>query len=74
MIFHKKKVLPYHTNGMKFTAFSHDDSKLFSMNYYSIGGGFFLSEDDIKIKAPKSESVENPWEFNSGKEAIKLCE
>ncbi len=52
------------------------------MNYYSVGGGFFLSEDDVKqlkiSSLPENKVKEikndNPWEFNSGKEAIKLCE
>ncbi len=43
LLFHKKKILPYHTNGMKFTALDEKGKKLLDMNYYSIGGGFFLS-------------------------------
>ena len=32
---------------MKFTAFGFDNNILLSQNYYSVGGGFFLSEEDI---------------------------
>ena len=47
---HKKKILPYHTNGMKFTALDGEGKTLASMNYYSVGGGFFVSEDDVKLE------------------------
>ena len=47
LLFHKKKILPHHTNGMKFTALDESQESLLAMNYYSIGGGFFLSEDEV---------------------------
>ena len=32
---------------MKFTAYNFSDEILLSKNYYSVGGGFFLSEEDL---------------------------
>lgn len=75
LLFHKKKILPYHTNGMKFTALNSHNDPLLSMNYYSIGGGFFLSETDIQnIKDQDSKEVRVPLEFSTGKELIQMCE
>ena len=73
LLFHKKKILPYHTNGMKFTAFDGIGEKLLSMNYYSIGGGFFLSQEDIDMKSTKTEK-KLPFPYSTGKEMILQCE
>ena len=32
---------------MKFTAIDFNENNLLSKNYYSVGGGFFLSEEDL---------------------------
>lgn len=45
---HKTKVLPDHSNGMRFTAFDQSGRVLHSEIYYSIGGGFVLTEDQIR--------------------------
>src|SRR5262249_26075527 len=42
-IFNYKELLEAHTNGMRFTAYANDQPITF-MNYYSIGGGFILDE------------------------------
>lgn len=57
---------------MMFTAYGQDNETLVSKKYYSVGGGFFLSEDDVKKF--KEEGEENmfkvPLDFSSGKELI----
>lgn len=39
LILHKRKSLPYHPNGMQFSAFDRNEKLLDSHLYYSIGGG-----------------------------------
>ncbi|MDO8981698.1 MAG: L-serine ammonia-lyase [Afipia sp.] len=39
--------LPGHVNGMVFHAYADDDARLLSRIYYSIGGGFIVSEDEL---------------------------
>ena len=42
-----RKFLPFHANGMKFTAII--DGKKVSSTFYSIGGGFVVKEEFIKF-------------------------
>ena len=42
LIFHRKKSLPYHSNGMRFRASDGHGGSLSSAVYYSIGGGFVV--------------------------------
>jgi Serine dehydratase beta chain len=45
LILYRRRSLPFHPNGMTFTAYS-DGKVLAERTYYSIGGGFVLDEDD----------------------------
>ncbi|MDN3672534.1 L-serine ammonia-lyase [Flavobacterium branchiarum] len=47
-----KEFLPFHANGLKFTAYAKDDSEYESV-FYSIGGGFVVKEEreNAKIKS-----------------------
>ena len=42
----KRQKLPYHTNGMRFTAYNADDEVIATRDYYSVGGGFVVNQDD----------------------------
>ncbi|HRN60503.1 MAG TPA: serine dehydratase beta chain, partial [Chiayiivirga sp.] len=42
----KRQKLPFHTNGMRFTAFDVDDAVLATRDYYSVGGGFVVNQDE----------------------------
>lgn len=46
-----KDFLPFHANGLKFTAYKNDDSQ-YESTFYSIGGGFVVKEEreNAKIK------------------------
>ena len=45
LIFHRDQTLPFHPNGVRFTA-QLTDGSAFSATYYSIGGGFVVCETD----------------------------
>ncbi|UGU16237.1 L-serine ammonia-lyase [Sinomicrobium kalidii] len=45
----QKKFLPFHANGMRFTAVS-KTGNTFSETYYSIGGGFVVREERVSAK------------------------
>ncbi|MCV9926131.1 L-serine ammonia-lyase [Flavobacterium sp. LS1R49] len=51
-IIFNKEFLPFHANGLKFTAYAKDDSEYESV-FYSIGGGFVVKEEreNAKIKS-----------------------
>jgi len=45
LILHRRKTLPYHSNGMTFQAYDKHNMCLLSRTYYSIGGGFVVDEE-----------------------------
>lgn len=75
LIFHMDKLLPYHANGMRFTAFSEDGKKLLEKLFYSVGGGFIVNHDEIdQAEKPEGMTCSCPYSFTSGEELLLLCE
>lgn len=71
-IFNKKTLLPYHTNGMHFTAYDEDKKILQDDIYYSIGGGFVVHEkDDLSDNLVDKKLV--PYNFSNAKQLFDLC-
>jgi L-serine dehydratase len=71
-LFLQKKLLPKHTNGMRFFAFDGQDNLLISQVYYSIGGGFITTEEDFSKTCEDSNPP--PYPFATATELLKLCE
>src|SRR6476659_9333611 len=46
LAFNKRQKLPYHSNGMRFTAYGPEDKVLATRDYYSVGGGFVVNQDE----------------------------
>jgi L-serine dehydratase len=59
LILHRRQRLEYHINGMRFQAFGGAGDLLNSREYFSVGGGFVLDENQI---GAESEAVprQNP--------------
>jgi L-serine dehydratase len=75
IVFHRRKTLPLHANGLTFHALC-GDKKLTSQSYYSIGGGFILREEDFhkeKISALLHDEKPVPYAFESAAELLSLC-
>ncbi len=72
LIFHRKKTLPGHANGMKFTAFDESGNILLEKKYYSVGGGFVIS-DDADPQPIKDAHLKLPYDFQSGDEMLKIA-
>ena len=68
---HRNEILPRHTNGMRFTAFDAKQSLLFEQVYYSIGGGFIVTEAQFGLER-KEKSV--PYSFDTANELIAHCQ
>ena len=70
------KALPFHPNGMRFTAFDAQGSSLLEKTYYSVGGGFVVSSDLAadgtrqKVIAPDTTAL--PLPFKSGDDLLRL--
>ena len=71
LLFHKEEFLPQHSNGMTCRALAGDEV-LFERSYFSIGGGFVLSEEDFKHKEEIATVL--PYDFSSAQELMELCE
>ncbi|WP_333608222.1 L-serine ammonia-lyase [Arsukibacterium sp.] len=77
IVFHRRKTLKEHSNGMELQAFDADKQLLLSEVYFSIGGGFIVkAEDFAKEKEAASQFAANnppPFPFESGTELLALC-
>jgi len=70
LVFHKDKQLPYHPNGMRFTAYP---SQL-ERTYYSVGGGFVVDHEQAKEDQHLGDSGPRlPYSFSSGNELLEIC-
>ncbi len=70
--FYQKELLPFHTNGMRFTAYDDQDNLLKSQVFYSIGGGFILKEEEINEPL---EGLSKPtYPFSTATELLDLCQ
>ncbi|MBV1909138.1 MAG: L-serine ammonia-lyase [Kangiellaceae bacterium] len=72
IIFHRKKTLPGHANGMKFSAFDQDKSLLLEKTYYSVGGGFVIG-DNTEQKPIEELHLELPYDFQSGEQLLAIA-
>lgn len=71
MIFFQKQVLPRHTNGMRFIAYDQHQTILAEEVYYSIGGGFIVTEKDYHQS--KTDTQQVPYPFRNAQELLNLC-
>lgn len=76
VVFHRRKTLPRHANGM--TLFAYNKTELLlSLTYYSIGGGFIVEES--QFDAQKSEKfaeaqMDAPFPFSTANELMHICQ
>jgi len=68
-----RKSLPYHPNGMQFTAYNTTGAELLSRTYYSVGGGFVVNEEAIGADRIKKDDTQLPYPFKSGDELLEVC-
>jgi len=74
LIMHKRRALPFHPNGMTFTAFFNGDNKTFARTYFSVGGGFVLDEDAAADESPIKPTKQTvPYPFTTGDRLLELC-
>ncbi|AMX02424.1 L-serine ammonia-lyase [Microbulbifer thermotolerans] len=71
LIFHGDQFLPQHANGMTCQAYRGGEL-LFERSYFSIGGGFVLSEEDFAHKEEIATLL--PFDFSSARQLMELCD
>src|SRR5690348_8330301 len=74
LIFNKRQKLPYHSNGMRFSAYGDDGELLATRDYYSVGGGFVVNQDEAAEDRIVKDKTALPFPFHSGDELLKFCE
>jgi L-serine dehydratase len=78
LVFHRRETLPFHANGMRFVAFGASGDELANRIYYSVGGGFVVSDEVAhdgsrqKVIAPDTTALRHP--FHSGEELLALTQ
>jgi L-serine dehydratase len=73
LVFNKREKLPYHTNGMRFTAFGADGEVIATRDYYSVGGGFVVNTDEAAEDRIVADTTDLPFPFHSGDELLVRC-
>ena len=72
LVLHRRRSLPYHPNGMVFTAWS-DDAVVAERTYYSIGGGFVVGSDTEGHPVVVPDATPVPYPFSTGRELLDRC-
>ncbi|MBA4344626.1 MAG: L-serine ammonia-lyase [Methylibium sp.] len=76
LVFFRRQSLPFHANGMRFIAQDADEQTLLERTYYSVGGGFVVSDevaaDGSKQKVIAPDATVLPYPFKSGDELLAL--
>ena len=73
LIFNKRQSLPFHPNGMRFNAYDADGKELAARDYYSVGGGFVVNQDDASADRIVADTTALPHPFKSGEELLARC-
>ena len=73
LVMHRRETLPYHPNGMRFTAFDASGGQLDTRIYYSVGGGFVVDESAAGADRIVADATPLPYPFRTGAELLALC-
>ncbi|HEY9292193.1 MAG TPA: L-serine ammonia-lyase [Microlunatus sp.] len=77
LVLHRRKSLPFHPNGMTFTAWTGstgDQPELvIERTYYSIGGGFVLDDDGSGQPELRPDPTQVPYPFRTAEELLQIC-
>ncbi len=69
----QRKSLPYHANGLRFTAFDNTGTELVQADYYSVGGGFVVTGAEAAVDQISHDDTSLPYPFTTGAGLLKLC-
>jgi L-serine dehydratase len=74
LIMNKRQKLPFHTNGMRFSAYDAAGGELATRDYYSVGGGFVVNQDEAAEDRIVADTTPLPYPFHSGDELLAQVE
>ncbi|MCK5481334.1 MAG: L-serine ammonia-lyase, partial [Gammaproteobacteria bacterium] len=73
LVFHKKKVLPFHPNGMIFHAFDSAGNSIHTQTYYSVGGGFVVNEAAAGADRIVEDQTRLAFPFTTATQLLEHC-
>lgn len=73
LIFNYDDLLPRHSNGMRFIAYDESNAILFQDNYYSIGGGFIITDIE-NLSDQHTGADQEPFPFDTAEQLLHHCE
>lgn len=77
LVFDKKNPLPGHANGMTFSAFDNQGRLLVKRIYYSVGGGFVVTDTELEAIKQRGKTIDNgprvPYPFATAKEMLEMA-
>jgi L-serine dehydratase len=77
LVLDKKTPLEGHANGMQFHAYDADDRMLLRRAYFSIGGGFVVSPEELSRMRdgaePRGREAEVPYPFATASEMLSMA-
>ncbi|HCK80140.1 MAG TPA: L-serine ammonia-lyase [Candidatus Competibacter sp.] len=74
LVMHRRESLPFHPNGMRFTAFDADGGTLSNKVYYSVGGGFVVNEEAAGADRIVEDQTLLAYPFKTSADLMRLCE
>ena len=74
LVFDKRNTLPGHPNGLQFAAYDTDGQLLLRRAYYSIGGGFVVSAEELDaLKHASPSQADVPHPFANAKDMLVMA-
>jgi L-serine dehydratase len=70
---HRKKSLPFHSNGMTFSAYDAQGEELAKATFYSVGGGFIVDETATGSDRIKEDDTAQPYPFLTAVDLLIHC-
>ena len=72
LILNRRKSLPFHPNGMRFTGFDTTGEKTSERTFYSVGGGFIVNEERASHdEIDRHPEHRFPYPLDSGEQILK---
>ena len=65
--------LPHHPNAMELIAYNEAEEILYAETYYSIGGGFIVTQRQLTQTQSETGEIKVPYPFHSAAELLSLC-
>ena len=74
LVLHRRKSLPGHPNGMRFSAFDERGEIVHRAVYFSIGGGFVVDEESMGRDRIREDDTVLPFPFTTGEALLRLTQ